>query len=190
MSGATCQGKRTTPIRPFHDEIDPQSVRAERGGATSRRVASNLIDSCLLSHEHRPKPPPQTVGVQADKIRVSLPPNAGHTERPVQRRDRRTSTLLKGGGCNGRFMSFWRFTPRVSEHVISLSEGQAQELIHDCARDLVVAAMGATYNKAVEVPRRHVYGWSTTHAALHIAANLQSLSDARVRTAPEAWSYI
>jgi hypothetical protein len=82
-------------------------------------------------------------------------------------------------------MSLWRLTPRISEHVFSFSEGQAQKLVHDCARDLVVAAMGTTYNEAVEVPRRHVYGWSATHAALHIAATLQSLSDARVRAASD-----
>jgi|SRR5215471_3409722 len=99
------------------------------------------------------------------------------------------STLLKGGACDDWFMSLWRLTPRISEHVISLSEGQARELVHDCARDLVVAAMGATYNKAVEVPRRHIYGWSATHAALHIAATLQSLSDALFRTASHAWSF-
>lgn len=103
-----------------------------------------------------------------------------------KKRHGRTSTQLKRGGCDGWFISLWRLTPRISEHVFSLSEGQAQKLIHDCARDLVVAAMRAPYNKAVEVPRRHVYGWSTTHAALHIAAPLRSSLDAPVRTASEA----
>jgi len=78
-----------------------------------------------------------------------------------------TESLLKGGGCDGWFVSFWRLTARIFERIFSLSERHAQELVHDRASDLVVAAMGTTHDKAVEVARCHVNGRSAAHGALH-----------------------